>query len=547
MNGNQYKAIFTNVGGSTPTTAATLSVFDAASCAGTPSGQESVLSGHWAVLLQGWQGTGPGSPAAAVFSFDASGTGSGAFVDVSGGSGLTGQMDANFGGNGASSVLSDNLLTAGSSYSVGLDPTNNSGYLGCMVLAGQSGTKTVLRFALSVVGGTAVRGSILRWTDTTGNGSEIRASGVLLPQDTSSFSVSALHSNYAFGADGTDSNGGHLAFAGNLAINGSGTVTSSTLDMNDAGNVRSDFSYSSASFTATATIAESGRMLFTDTFASTTNHSAAYVVNANELFFVSIDPFTASAIFSGRDVATNTSFTNASLNGNYVDQIYGITSNDFDCANGSGSVCAEVGLGVLQFSGSGTLNNGSTLFYYQVGTPFEVDNPSGQYAVAASGRVTITGTESLPVIYLATPQSNTEPIAAFTVATDAGAGSIAGFGLLEAGANSSVNIVNLAGNYIFSTTDPGDSTVANQVGVVRIDTSGNISGYQYSSDTTGLTEGPISNGMGGPPAPVTISNSPLPGFGDVGPDTVMVTNGTRFWFIEPGEFGNPASIKVAGR
>ena len=552
MNGNRYLAVFTNPGGSSLTASAVLHVYDTATCAGAPSGHESVLLGHWAVMLQGWQGTGPGSPVASVFSFDASGTGSGSFVDVTGGSGITGHIDANFGANGGNSVFSDELLTTGSSYKVGLDPTNNSGYLGCMVLAMKSGGTTTLRFAVSVVAGTAVRGRIMRWTDTTGDGSEIRASGIMLPQDTTAFALSHLRSNYALGADGTDPNGGHLAFAGTIGINGSGTVTSSEFDSNDAGNLQTDLSYISASIATTSTgstTAQTGRTLFTGTVptaaGTSTNHSAAYIVNANEFFFVGIDPFTTSAIFSGRGISTAASFSNtsnSSLNGNYVAQIYGATTGNASC-NNSGP-CATVGLGVLQFSGTGTLNSASTLYRYQQGVGMQLDNPSGTYAVSPSGRVTITGSKAQPVLYLATPQSNTEPITAFSVATDSGAHSSASFGIMEAGANSNVSASVLAGNRIFGSSDPGDSTVQDQSGVVNVDSSGNMTGYRYSSDTNGLTESTLSDGSGGAPL-VTITNSPLPGFGDVGGGTVAVTDGSTFWFFDTGSTLNPASINIS--
>jgi hypothetical protein len=551
MNGNEYWAVFTNTGGSRFTVAVVLHVYDTATCVGAPSGHESALLGHWAVMLQGWQGTDPGSPVASVFSFDASGTGSGTFVDVTGGSGITGHIDANFGANGGNSVFSDELLTTGSSYRVGLDPTNNSGYLGCMVLAAKTGGTTTLRFALSVVAGTAVRGRILRWTDTTGDGSEIRASGIMLPQDTTAFALSHLSSNYALGADGTDPNGGHLAFAGTIGVNGSGTVTSSELDLNDAGNSLSDFSYISASIATTSTAsttAQTGRTLFTDTVptadGTSTNHSAAYIVNANEFFFVGIDPFTTSAIFSGRGIATAASFSNSSnssLNGNYVAQIHGATT--FNCNNGG--PCATVGLGVLQFSGTGTLNSASALYSYQQGLNMQLDNPSGTYAVSPSGRVTMTGTEPLPVLYLATPQPNTESVSAFSVATDSGARSSASFGIIEAGANSNVNTSALAGNRIFASTDPGDSTVQSQAGVVKVTITGSISGYRYSSDTNGLTESSLTDGLGGAAPPVTITNSPLPGFGDVGLGTVTITNGSTFWFFDTGSSFNPASINIS--
>jgi hypothetical protein len=110
-------------------------------------------------------------------------------------------------------------------------------------------------------------------------------------------------------------------------------------------------------------------------------------------------------------------------------------------------------------------------------------------------------------------------------------------------ANSNVSVSTMAGNYIFGNINPGDSTVNDQCGVASLDTSGDVSGYQFRSAVNGLTANALNGGGGGPT--VTISNSPLPGFATVGSGTIAVTNGTRIWFIDTGSTNNsPASINV---
>jgi large repetitive protein len=216
-------------------------------CASGPTGSEGVLTGRWVVMLQGWQSTAPW-PTASAFSFAASGTGS--FVDVTGG-GVTGNIDANLGENGATSPSSGNILTAGSTYKIGLDPTNNAGYVGCMTLASSTGGSVSLRFALSVTAGNALRGRIIQWTDTTIDGAGTRVSGLMMPQDATAFTngnTTNLQASYAFGMDGLDPASAHYSIAGNIGLNtATGNVTSSSFDADDAGTPATAAAYTGAS------------------------------------------------------------------------------------------------------------------------------------------------------------------------------------------------------------------------------------------------------------------------------------------------------------
>jgi hypothetical protein len=233
---------------------------------------------------------------------------------------------------------------------------------------------------------------------------------------------------------------------------------------------------------------------------------------------------------------TGTSFNAASLTGNYDIQGFGSTTGNSNC-NG-GSICATVALGILQFSGTGTITTGQLYNFTGDGTGLQSGTPSGTYSVSSSGRVTTTGGSHPGVLYLAKPVATTEPFAAFLVGTDSPATS----GQLEVGANSNVSASALAGTHIFGTIDPSDSTVRDQIGVASFASSGNITGYNYQSDTTtGLSEGDI-NGGGGGSSVLTITNSPLPGIGNVGSGSVSITDGTRLWFIDSG--GNAASINL---
>jgi hypothetical protein len=82
----------------------------------------------------------------------------------------------------------------------------------------------------------------------------------------------------------------------------------------------------------------------------------------------------------------------------------------------------------------------------------------------------------------------------------------------------------VAGTYFFGTEDPGDNTVYNDVGSATVSSGGSASGKADTSMTGGLTPNvPFS-------ATVTISNSN--GTGNLGSQTVAITNGTKIFYID---------------
>ncbi len=503
----------------------------AATCTSAPTGKESFLSGHYVAMIEGWEGTGPGSPYEAVFTFDANGIGG--FTDVSGGSGITGNIDLNRGSQGASSVFSGNLMTSGGTYKVGLDPTNNSGYLGCMTVKDSNSNTYVMRFALGVVSSNATHGRIMTWMDASGNGSGIRASGTLIEQDPTAFTLTSLHPNYAFGENGWSAPLTHFAIAGDYSLNTTNGSAVAIVDTDNGGTISSQQTVPS---TFSGLSSKTGRAV--DVGTSPVSHTAVYVVNANEMFLIGIDPFTSgSSMYLGRAIVTGTSFSNSSLNGNYTLQGTSASSGNSGC--NSGGNCAQITLGVLALSG-GSFNTGSTIYNYSADGTTGIQSKSlagGTYAVAASGRMTTAGLGNhSPVLYLATPQSNTEPFTGFVVGTDSAAFS----GFVGVGSSTAVSVSSLAGNRICGTGTADDSMVQHYVCAVNLSSTGAVSGYQYASDTSGLSEGSI----GG--ASFSISNSPLPGVGNLGSSTsIAITDGTHIWFVDAGgSLNNPAVITV---
>ena len=223
----------------------------------------------------------------------------------------------------------------------------------------------------------------------------------------------------------------------------------------------------------------------------------------------------------------------SSLSGNYIEQATGSTFGTPAC--NSGNNCSNVTLGVIGLlTGNVTASN---VLNYSAGAAPASTPLSGTYTIDSSGRLAFTNPFT-PVLYVAVPQPNTEQISAFVIGTDDGAS----FGTFVPGANSSVSTASLAGNRIVGNVDPGDFTVQDIAGVGQIAANGNVTGYQYDSDFTGLSENTIG---GNTPPVVTITNSPALGWGGVGGTSIGVTDGTRIWFFDPGA-GNtsPASITV---
>ena len=482
------------------TATASLSItVSANSCAGYGSGNESVLHGQYAFLAQGFEGLGSLSGFAAAGSFAADGTGK-----------ITaGEVDINL----ASGPQHLTVSATGSSYSLGSDNR------GCAVMSFGGSNSVVLHFAVGgISSGVAARGRVIEFDDADGTGTRI--AGILRLQTKTDFVLSSLNARYAFGLDGTDSTGGHVAIGGAVNVNTStGALSSGYADVDDSGTLISSITGATGSIGTISTTTGRATGSFSGGVGAMFNW-AYYVVNKNELFIVSTDTqAVGTPVASGRAFVTGSSFSNASLNGNYIIHV-----------SGSSGGLADSTLGLLTAS-SGTLNG--TLYQYGLGnSPNASTNTitGGTYTVnASSGRAALTGTGNhAPVLYLTTA---TDGISAIVVGTDNSA--IFGFVELQPSANYTNTV---SGNYFLGTEDPSDNTITNDVGAVSIvGSTGTVSGTEDRSAAgspylvTGSTiSGTVSMGANGT--------------GNVGSGTVAVTNGTRLFFIDEG--GGPARITV---
>jgi uncharacterized repeat protein (TIGR01451 family) len=514
-------------------------------CASLPSGNESLLHGQYAILLNGWQGSGNGTPVAMAASVAADGTGK--ISSLNGGIG--GNLDVNTVSGPQSVTITPSGAGIASKYQVG-PATTGTGFLGCMTVATSNpGITVTFTFSLGgVVSGVASKGRIIEFDDTTGAGT--RVAGELLLQDPTAFSAgntSALHTNYAFGADGqTNAANGHFAIAGSFVLNPTtGAFTSANLDV-DAGGLLGTNLSGTGSIPFSSISAVDGRgtstLNFTPPTGPVASTSAIYIVNANEFFTLGTDSFNAGfAINAGRAIVSASSYT--SIN---PQLLLHITSSS-PCGSGGGTSvpCAQVTLGLLNITATNNTSGTFTGDIYNYdpvngaqSQNFPSSSPATYTLTNATGRVAIGNAGgNAPVVYLASPATNTDPFVAFLVGTDTSA--IFGFG--ETGAASAITTASLAGNYFFGDDDPGDNTVKNQVGIAVFAANGTITGTGLSSGQGGLNTASSVNGT------VTITNvgsasNPAPGTGNIGTQTIAITNGKRFFFID--ESGGAAVIRI---
>ena len=485
-------------------------IFDGSAACGT-GGNESLLNGQYAVMLQGWSGTIAGSPILYAASFAADGTGK-----ITGGEDQFNPYLSNM------AYAGEPVIPSASSYSVG--PDNR----GCLTLTDNGETTFSLRFSLGgISGGIASKGDVIFVNEQSATPE--RASGILRRQDPTAFSLSALASNYAFGVDGWNNSSGtlnHFALAGSFAQSG-GAASSLAYDQNEGGKTlstggtREFFNFmtiqpvSTGTGVARATMSVPGAPSSVDV--------EVYVINSSELFFVTLALSPDGPEFSGQAIATSSSFSASSLSPNYIFHF-----------TGSSSGTPSSSIGIASFSTTsppGTLVSGAvsgSMDVYSGGTA-STQNLTGTYVLAGgSGWLGITGAtvSTSPTCYLTNPFDG---VSAFCISTD----STASFGIFDTQLAATYNSSSLSGNFFFGSGEPGNDTVSDLSGVALI-SSGNIQGVQDASAQSGLSLAS--------PFTATLSIN-ADGSGNLGPNTVAVTNGTALYFID--ESGKmPALVQV---
>ena len=335
----------------------------------------SLLSGNYAFVANGWSSSTTASSVAGSFVADGNGNLSGGLIDIADQANTGGPQSGTF--TGTYCVNSDDLATLTLTYS-GLNTSGNT-----FVVALNSISSAI-----------STNGSIISY-DSSG----LQVAGLLRQQNTSAFSTGSYNANYAFGLVGSDNNSpsNRYAAAGQFNVNGSGAF-SGQADTDDgcAGSCIATGALNSGDFS----IASNGRGTATLTFSSEPSVDYVfYAVSSSEMLMMAVDRETVPYILAGQAIEqTSNAFTSASLSGNSVFEqeglVTGITPDAsigiFSASSGTYSITSDENLG-------GTLSSPAT---------------SGSYTVASNGRVVLTSSSAAPILYLIAPNQ------AFLVGTD---------------------------------------------------------------------------------------------------------------------------------
>jgi hypothetical protein len=435
---------------------------------GAGSGNESLLKGQYAFLLEG----------AVTGSFAADGTGK-----------ITaGEEDST-----KFSYLNDATIDAAtSSYAIGSD------HRGCLVLRASGAITTYFRFALGSANasGVATAGRIVEFDDTTGTGT--RAAGRILLQDPASFAAGQFKGNYVLGLIGTDLLGARVIVAGTFPSDGVSSIATASLDLNDAGTITSQGALTNpGSFTCCSA---NGRGTLTLPFNGAWEASpfAFYMISSVEAFVLE----SGFGHYSGEafGIPPGTAFSQSSLNG------FSVLRETAQSSSG-----AIVDIATLSADGKATMtvndNTNNSGIFNSSSTAFN-------YTVASNGRVTLTGGNTPPVMYLYGLNQG------FLVGGDPDVT----FGVLEPQAVGPFSDASFAGTYVLGPENPLAGAATIESGVLTADGNGNAAGTVDQSSPAGLAENQSLN--------VAYSISPN-GIGTFGSGTTAILiSGSKLVFID---------------
>lgn len=452
------------------------------------------LKGNYAFTFSGIKGNGTvSSISGAVGTFTADGAGNLA----------SGELDTNGVGTGA--ALTAQAFTG--TYTIGAD---NRGVM-TWNLPGRA-----VQFAIAMTANGNAR--FIEFDASAGSGTI--GSGTIESADTNAFSTASITGDYAFGVAGLDDSNNRAAIIGRFASDGTGTLTDAAGDLNAYGTPYT-LSFTAASYTVSDTKTGRGTMNLAFTFGGTPANLnfVFYIVNAKRLLAMERDTVTtATPLLNGVVAQQQTpsgGFTNASLNGNMVIYLTGLSN----CGSGAMGVPKAVA-GLITADGTGTLNLDFDENYCHA--PRTVTGFSGTYGVASNGRTTIALGGYALVAYLAGADQ------AFLFVSD---GNVL-FGVGEPQTAGPFTNGVVQGTYAGSATYPASFGVTVFSGEFTADgasTTGNISGHEDVGAPSGSVSGEAFQGS------YSVSSSPTNGRG-----TMTVSSGTGgnavFYVISPTKF-----------
>jgi predicted nucleic acid binding AN1-type Zn finger protein len=472
----------TSVTDTTKSGTATITVTLTAACAS--GGSESLLSGQYAFLLKGFDGSGNPALVGGVLTFN--GTNNNGLITA-------GAVDMNL-----NSGVQTNLTVTSGSYGV------TSDHRGCMVITTSAGTQNY-RFSLgNISGGVASTGHVIDF-DTAGP----FTTGILRKQNSAAFSTAQVTGNYAFGVSSIQNaapavGGGKFGAVGVLNL-AAGVVSGGQVDFNQNGQLDGNSANTTwpansvainagGSYTVSGTNGR-GTLTFTPSGASAAVNAITYVVSSTDMLVLNSDPQTTNNIFAGEALQqSGTPFSANPLSGAYVGYNSGV-----DSTTGPSRVT------VLLINASGTGISGTQL-QNDAGT-FASQSLTGiTYSVTSSGRMTITGGgNNPPIFYLASASQ------AFFL----GAGSSTESGFFQSQTGGPFSNSSASGVYAFGTLDPQVANASDGSGVanfaspnVNVTQDQNSNGTLNLGQTQSMTYSIDSTGLGVIPSGCSVSVTP---------------------------------------
>jgi hypothetical protein len=298
----------------------------------------------------------------------------------------------------------------------------------------------------------------------------IRGAGVIKLQNPSAFSNAAIASGFTLNLTGVDFSGGRIGVLASIFPSGSGVISGSALDVNDAGNMLPTF----INFPGAYNVASNGRgtlSLNLSNFGSGKFNFAIYVVSASEFFLVSADVLNAgNPLFSGSALQqSGAPFSNSSFNGHSVFYQTGVSSGNPD-----------VSVGLLTYDGHGNI---TIQFDENAGGTVEIGNIlTGAYAVSLNGRTVLN------LVNSQTHQASNATMYAISQNTafimDDSASVRSGY-LESQTVQPQFGDADLVGNYTFASSTPAVEAVPIMSGVANFNGNGNVQGNEDEDFVSG--------------------------------------------------------------
>jgi len=440
------------------------------SCPLTLGGQESLLSGTYAVLFNGWSDAGNPGQAAASFTADGAGNIPNGVADSSA---------------VGSAPLVNQAMTAGC-YSIGSD------HRGKMIWNFGSSRTVTFSFVMRADG---KNGDLIEFDDTTGTTGG-RGSGSIRKQDTTLFVASTLTSAWAFGVRGSKGDGTRAGSLGAFSLDGVSTLSGGAVDYSEP---TISFTGLAASGSFTAPDATHGRGTLTIIIASVpgignlTLHFAYYITRGGGgtqplVYLQSTDTPDAvgHALQNGvmiKQATPTGGFGNASLNGTVV---FALTGNDTShgITNTIVGLATSTGNGV--FAGFADQEADAT--------PLTNQAVSGTISIGANGMGTVQITAPAPQV--PTSIVMVAPNEALMLEGTAGSpGNDVQTGIFQPQTGGGTfSPASLSGSLVFGSDEPATTNVGVNVGAIQITSAGNFTITQDGSGTGGLQPGQVLTG-----------------------------------------------------